>query len=239
MPDLFAPSRALLGAGSPGGVSPKATRLTRARWRDARLLFGVLLVMTSVVAGSRVLASADRTQLAWSVSADLAAGTRLTAADVELRAVRLDSTAGNYLLGTGRSPVGALLLRPVSAGDLLPVAAISTGAAPADDRREVTVPVATFHYPVGLTRGQLVDVYVTPDASQAADPSTSSATASAESPELLIAAALVVTVEDSGSGFGGPSSSVGVVLSVPADQVAALVGGLRRGPVDLVQVPSP
>jgi hypothetical protein len=237
VPDLVVPVPAPPRAASLGAGSPKATRLTRARWRDARLLFGVLLVMTSVVAGSRVLAGADRTQQVWSVTADLAAGTRLTAADLQLRAARLDAAAGNYLLSRDPDPVGSLLVRAVSSGDLLPAAAISSGSSPVDDRPQVTVPVATFHYPADLTRGQLVDVYVTPDATSA-DPSTASTTGAAAAPELLIVGALVVTVEDSGSGFGGPSSSVGVVLCVPADQVAALVGGLRRGPVDLVQVPT-
>ena len=91
----------------------------------------------------------------------------------------------------------------------------------------MTVPVATFHYPNDLARGGLVDVYVTPGGD------TGSAVGV---PELLVPRALVVSVEDSGTRFGGTGASIGVVLAVPAADVAALVAGLHRGPVDLVRV---
>jgi hypothetical protein len=234
VPDLVVPIAPTAAALAP--ASEKATRLARARWTDARLLLGVLLVMTSVVAGSRVVAGADRTGQVWSASTDLAAGTRLEPGDLQLRAVRLDSVARNYL-AAGTVPVGQLLLRPLSAGDLVPVAAVGS-ASGAGDRRQVTVPVATFHYPGDLTRGRLVDVYITPASDAGTDDAAAAASRTGSGPpQLLLAGALVVDVEDGGTSFGGPSSTVGVVLSVPANDVAGLVGGLRRGPVDLVQVP--
>jgi hypothetical protein len=208
--------------------SPAATRFARPRWGDARLLLGVLLVMTSVVAGSRVIAGADHTDQVWTVARDLAAGTRLTIDDLQPRPVRLEATAGNYLRVAGTDPVGSTLSRSVSAGDLLPASAVEPGQT--GDRhpmRQVTVPVATFHYPQDLERGLLVDVYVTPGAET---------DTSASAPELLIAGALVVSVEDAGSRFGGTGASIGVVLSVQCDDVPALVAGLHRGPVDLVRV---
>jgi Flp pilus assembly protein CpaB len=237
------PDRALSPAGRPpavaGDPSPRASRLARARWTDTRLLLGVLLVMTSVVAGSRVLAGATRTQQVWAARHDLAAGLRLTSQDVELRPVRLDSLAKEYLSAQGRSPAGSVLARPVSAGELLPAAAVRPTSQPADVRRQVTVPVAAFHYPADLGRGQLVDVYVTPgsDASAAAAVGAGSPAAPAV-PTLVLADALVVNVEDTGTAFGGGSSSVGIVLSVPADDVTAVVAGLHQGSVDLVGVPS-
>jgi hypothetical protein len=218
------------------GPSPKVSRLARARWGDARLLCGIVLVMTSVAAGSRVMANADRSEQVWAASHDLAAGIRLMAADLQVRAVRLDAAQPNYLLAGETDPVGRVLTRAVSAGDLLPAAAVTPGPAAADPNRQVTVPVNAFHYPPGLARGRLVDVYVTPSTSSSTG-SDPTAGAGASGPELLVAGALVVDVSDGGSGFGGPSASVGVVLSVPADEVADLVGGIRAGTVDLVQVP--
>ena len=220
----------------PPGPSPKVTRLARARWGDARLLFGVVLVMTSVAAGSRMMASADRSEQVWAASHDLAAGIHVTAADVQVRAVRLDAAGRNYLTVGTADPVGRVLIRAVSAGDLLPAGALTPGPAAADPSRQVTVPVEAFHYPPGLGRGRLVDVYVTPTAasSTAALPTVA---AGASGAELLVDGALVVDVTDGGSGLGGPSATVGVVLSVPADQVADLVAEIRAGAVDLVQVP--
>ncbi len=236
----------MLESGSPAswptaaGTSPKATRLARARWTDARLLFGVLLVVTSMVAGSRLLANADRSSPVWSASRDLATGIRLTAADVAVRDVRLGSDQSNYLLVRADDPVGMVLTRPVSAGDLLPVGALEPGSAATDQRREVTVPITAFHYPPDLARGRLVDVYLTSGADASSGGSGPPAVASASDvPELLVPGALVVEVTDGGTGFSGPASTVGVVLSVSADQVPDLVAGIRAGSVDLVQVPDP
>ena len=65
---------------APGGAvtdlpAPTATRLTRARWLDARLLIGLLLVLLSVVIGAKVVADADQRVQVWSVTHDLGADT--------------------------------------------------------------------------------------------------------------------------------------------------------------------
>jgi hypothetical protein len=215
----------------PVPASPRATRFARARWGDARLLLGVLLVMTSVVVGSRVIAGADHTEQVWTVTSDLAAGTQLSAADLQPRAVRLGSVSGNYLRVASVDPAGSTLVRAVSAGDLLPAAALAQADdAEAAQRRQVTVPVAAFHHPGDLERGGLVDVYVTPGGETAG---------SSAAPELLVPAAVVISVDNGGSRFGGTTESIGVVLSVSNDDVASLVAGLHRGPVDLVRVSRP
>ena len=208
--------------------SAPANRLQRPRWRDARLLLGVLLVMTSVVVGSRVVAAADRTEQVWTLAHDLAAGSTLVGEDLVPRAVRLGAVGVNYLRVGAADPVGSTLVRGVGAGDLLPVGALQgPGGGAGSQPRQVTVPVATFHYPTDLARGRLVDVYVTPGGD------TGSAVGV---PELLVPRALVVSVVDAGTRFGGTGASIGVVLAVPDADVAALVAGLHRGPVDLVRV---
>lgn len=213
------------------GQSPPATRLARPRWGDARLLLGIVLVLTSIVVGSRVVAGADHTEQVWVAATDLAAGTRLSASDLLPRAVRLGSVSDHYLHVAGGDPGGSTLVRAVSAGELLPASAVRARDAALEERRQVTVPVTAFHYPGDLARGRLVDVYVTPGSDAASSPNAA--------PELLVSGALVVSVEDSGSRFGGTSASIGVVLSVAPDDVSRLVAGLHVGPVDLVRVVGP
>jgi len=223
--------------GAPVASSPALARLARPRWTDARLLLGVLLVVASLATGARVIAGAERTGQVWAASRDLAAGLQLTSADVQVREVRLGVASGNYLTVGAQDPVGRVLARPVSAGDLLPAAAVLPQAQAAQARRQVTVPVSAFHYPPDLARGAVVDVYVSTSSSPAGL-STGQA-ASGGDPSLAIAGAVVVAVTDPGSGFAGPDASVGVVLNVPADQVPSLVAGVRAGAVDLVQEPQP
>ncbi len=43
----------------PDIATPKASRLQRPAWRDARLLVGVLLVLAAAVLGSLTVAAAD------------------------------------------------------------------------------------------------------------------------------------------------------------------------------------
>ena len=107
--------------------------LARPKWRDTRLLLGVLLVMTSVVVGRGSSPAPIARELVWTVATDLADGIQLTSADLQPRAVRLGSVSGNYLRVAGGGPVGATLARAVSAGDLLPSAAL---AATSDGRLE-------------------------------------------------------------------------------------------------------
>lgn len=207
-------------------ASPPAVRVSRPRWRDARLLGGVLLVLASVVLGSRVLAAADDTTPVWAVSRDLAAGTSLRADDLVRRDVRLGSAASTYLSARGSAPVGYVLSRPVRSGELLPASAVNPGGA-AVQQRLVTVPVDRLHRPAGLRHGAQVDVYVTPTKSEPATTATS----------LVLASVPVEDVVSDGGRLGPAGDAVGVVLRVDPGQVEALVAATRSGVLDLVQVP--
>jgi Flp pilus assembly protein CpaB len=197
-------------------------------------MLGVLLVLTAVVVGARVVAAADDTERVWVATRELAAGTTLTADDVTTRAVRLDSTARAYLGAQGAAPDGYLLTRPVGAGELIPAAAVAApdrGAA----RRQVTVPVERFHYPGDLARGARVDVYVTPAASAGA---AAAGAPGWPEPRLVLEAAVVADVERESGRLGPTGSGVGVVLSVAPAEVADLVAAIQAGTVDLVRVPA-
>lgn len=135
--------------------SPPATRLRHPSWLDLRLVVGVLLVLASVLLGIRVVAGADRSVQVWSLARDVAAGTELTAADLRPARVRLFDQGPAYVR-LDRSPAGRVVTRQLRAGELLPAAAL--------DRRPpaavVAIPVKPENAP-GVTRGQLVDVWVT------------------------------------------------------------------------------
>ncbi len=208
-------------------TSPPASRLARPRWRDLRLLLGLGLVLTSVLAGARLLASADDTEPVWVAARDLGAGTTLSTDDLTTREVRLGSAAAAYLGVGGAPPAGYVLTRSVAAGELVPAAAV-VGPDAADQRRLVTVPVERFHYPGDLARGARVDVYVTGKVT---------AERASPQPQLVLADALVDDVQREAGRLGPSGTGVGVVLSVGPDDVSALVGALQRGAIDLVRVP--
>ncbi len=201
-------------------ASPQAVRLTRPRWRDTRLLAGVLLVLLAVVLGARLMATADDTVAVWSLTRALDAGAPLQADDLRPVNVRLGEASNAYVGVASGLPTGYVAARPLSAGELLAVGAVTpAGSGPA--LRNVTVAVGRFHAPADVGRGQRVDVYVTPD---------DGATA------LTVSGALVADVVTDGGRLGPSGDGMGVVLAVPPEDVQVLVQAVQDGAIDLVRV---
>lgn len=217
--------------GNPG--SPAAPRLRAASWLDKRLLLGVLLVLSSVLGGARVLAGADDAQHVWAAAHDLAAGTVISEGDLALARVRLFDASTHYLAGD--KPLGYVVQRAVARDELLPAGSLSAPG-PQLGRREITVSVLTGHLPPDLARGESVDVYVTPD-----DKGIERALAARRPGDALprlVLPALTVAAVVQGDGFGATGSEQPVVLAVAPDQVLTLVRALSSGRIDLVRVPS-
>ena len=201
--------------------SPRAARLGTPR------LLGVLLVLLAVVAGARVFAAADRYSRVYVAKHDLVPGERVTAGDLTVGRVRLDGQ-GSLYVAAGAPPVGYVVTRYVGAHEFLPVAALAAGAQKDADTRFVTVPVAAGHLPPGLTRGALVDVYLTPKAA---------AGAPVPPPTLVLDNAAVQSREGGSRSFGG-EATLSVVLAVPVDRVIDVVHAVESGTIDLVAVPA-
>jgi hypothetical protein len=86
-------------AGSAATAAPPAERGPRPRWRDGRLLVGLLLVLLSVVIGARVVATADASAPWVSVRTDLPAGHVLTGADLATIDARFAPDASRRYFG--------------------------------------------------------------------------------------------------------------------------------------------
>jgi hypothetical protein len=206
--------------------TPSVARLAKARWLDARLLVGLLLVLLSVVVGAKIVAEADERVAVWAVTRDLGADTTLASADLEARSVRLDQSASRYV-SADQSLEGMVLSRPVGKDELLPVAAL--GEAGAADQRRVVIEVDRFAA-AGLDKGRVVDVYAVREAASNAEP---------PEPELVLAGVTVAEdIDSGGSAFGGSGSRAGVTLFVDGPDVAKVIDAVAHGTVYVVQVPT-
>jgi hypothetical protein len=206
--------------------APSATRLTRARWLDARLLIGLLLVLVSVVVGAKVFADADQRVEVWSVTHDLGADTPLSRDDLQAASVNLSDATGRYLAASENLD-GLVLTRPVGRGELLPLTAV--GRPGATDQRRIVIAVDRFGVS-GLRKGQVVDVYVVRE-TPSGDPPTR--------PELVLDQVTVgEDVKSGGGAFGGSGSTAGVSLLVDGADVPDLIDAVAHGDVYLVQVPA-
>lgn len=202
---------------------PPAARLRRPRWCDARLVLGLLLVAASVAAGARLVSAAEQTTSVLAVHRDLAAGTVLTPDLTTTREVRLVGGPMVYL--TAPPAVGAVLTRPLSAGELVPHSAVAEPPQLTDDLRHVTLTVPRAALPPGLAAGAVIDVWLPPGQSAAV------ADATVPEAELLLAAAAVVSVPDVTGSFGVAADDQPVVVAVPGsgrtgEELQTLIGRL-------------
>lgn len=196
------------------------------RWLDARLALGVLLVALSVAAGARVFAAADNLTSVYVAAHDLVPGQHVGAGDLAVGHVRLRGQAGLYIAAGSGPPIGYVVTRFVGAHELVPVTALAGGAT-ATRSRFVTVPVQPGHLSDVLTRGDVVDVYLT----------GKTAAGQAVPPPVLVLAGVPVESRSGGTRTFSASSAYSVVLAVPIDKVAALVHAVESGTIDLVTVP--
>ncbi|WP_101833500.1 SAF domain-containing protein, partial [Frankia canadensis] len=221
--------------------SPPARRLTRRRWRDSRLLIGVLLVLVSVVVGARLFASADSTRQ-WVVArGDLPAGHVIVDGDLSTVLARLDAgTADRYYPGARlRDLTGATLARPVNAGEL--VSGADFAGRNTQATRLVPVIVKAGRLPE-LEPGDHVDVYVfqpggaaqdsggTTGATQGGGQNQPAPAAGAGGESLVLHDVEFVSLEKLASGDRS------LTLRVPVDSAIQAVAASQSERVDVVKL---
>jgi hypothetical protein len=135
--------------------SPPARRIATPRWLDLRLVLGVVLVLASVLIGAKIVSSARHTYSIVAATHDLEVGTVLAAGDVRLAEVQLPGHGRGVYLSHVRDAIGKQLGRAVSAGELVPAAAVARVEA----QTTVTVPLAAGAAP-DLRKGLRIEVWV-------------------------------------------------------------------------------
>lgn len=206
--------------------TPRAARLARPRWLDVRLVVGVLIVLGSVVFGARLVATVDDTYEVWAVRGDLGARTTLTQDDLAPVAVSLGDGAQRYL-SASTSPVGRVLGRSLTRGELIPMAALLDPKTA--DLRKVVIEVDRVST-TGLGRGRIVDVYAVPSADPGSD--------TAPPPRLVVGAVTVAAVSGEAGGLAASGRTAGITLVLNSATVPALLAAEEEGRIVLVEVPA-
>lgn len=199
-------------------------RTARARWKDPRLLLGIVLVLTSVVVGVRVIASFDDSLEYWALADDVRVGDTVTREQLVPVTARL-SVDASYLRVDDELPARLADLRwsgDASAGTLI----ARDSWQPRDQMRVVEVPVLVQagSFPHDLSVGDLVDVWVGSD-TDGIDAST-----------RVLSEVRVASVGDSAETLAGIGRTV--VLAVEDDEPeGADLGLLAAGDVLVVRRP--
>jgi len=126
-------------------------------FRNSRLALGFALFIIALTAANLITKEANRTVLVWASTGELAPGQIIQQSDITPASVLLAQSAKNYLSASAEI-LGTTVLTKISAGDLIPVAAIGAGNNPVN-QRFVPLTVEISDLPISLVRGDLIDLY--------------------------------------------------------------------------------
>jgi len=126
-------------------------------FRNSRLAMGFALFIIALTAANLISKEANRTVLVWATTGELAPGQLIEETDITPASVLLAQSAKNYLSASAQI-VGTTVLRKMSAGDLIPVAAIGAGENLVNQRL-VPLTIEISDLPISLVRGDVIDLY--------------------------------------------------------------------------------
>jgi hypothetical protein len=126
-------------------------------FRNSRLAMGFALFIIALTAANLISKEANRSVLVWATTGELAPGQIIQESDITPASVLLAQSAKNYLSASAEI-VGTTVLTKISAGDLIPVAAIGAGENLVN-QRFVPLTIEISDLPISLVRGDLIDLY--------------------------------------------------------------------------------
>ena len=197
-------------------------RLRRPRWKDPRLIVGVVLVVASVLMGALLVSRLAETTPVLVARSPIVPGDPIDPDNLTLVEMRLGDQHDLYLGALEAIPDGSVATRAVQAGELLPLSAVGQSA---------DVPLRPIVIPVDSTvaesvaPGVSVELWHTAAAQESGDVEA----------ELLVERGVVRSI-DEGSSLGMRSMAVEVL--VPSDDLAAVLQVLSRDErLDVIGVP--
>lgn len=224
--------------GATGAVAPStpAERLSRSRWRQPRLVIGVLLVTAAVVLGSRVLSALDDSTMVWQVQAAASAGSPVAALDVRPVSVRFDDAEAQaaYRVADQPLPADGVVARDLAPGQLL--ASADLRAETDDSVAQLPLDVPSGSVPADLTVGDRVDVWVVPESPAGPGPRAGEPPIDAV---RVLAAVRVADVAQPGTAVGDSRQLLVYLSPRQARRLDEVLGRLSTGPPVTVRVLAP
>ena len=183
---------------------------------DIRLVIGFVLVVASVVGVYGLVAATDRTTAVYAASRPLVAGHLVQERDLEVVHVRLAGSSAMYV-DEGDLRNGAVLLRSVAAGELIPIAAIGSAK---DITSTTLVLTLASQLPADSKQGSIMDMWTAPQLGQN----------SYGPPTVLVPQAHIARIVES-TGIGSASQGVDVEVIIPRSKVALVLQAQANGDV--------
>ena len=201
-----------------------AVRVQRPSWANLRTALGLVLFCVALVAGQRLISSAQDTVSVWVAARDLPADTVLTGGDVRVEEVRLPADLVNRYVSATSLIDGRSLTRPVLEGEMVAGSAL-VGTEEETNGRVMTLPADALgqgSMTIGL--GDRIDVIATFDPGDVRSRTVP-----------VVRGAEVVEIVES-QGFVGESGVAGLSIDVPDELVGRLAFAVRNAELDVVKV---
>lgn len=205
------------------GATAAMMRLRKPRWKDPRLIVGIVLVVASVLMGAVLVSRLSETTSVLVARSAIVPGDAISAEDLETVELRLGEQTDHYVGTPEAIPEGAVALRTIRAGELVPLSAIGQSAEV--PLRPVVIPVDAA-VAESVVPGATVELWHTaPAAEEGADAQAG----------LLVPDAVVRRI-DEGSSLGMQEMSVEVL--VPSDSVDEVLEVLSQDErLDVIGIP--
>jgi hypothetical protein len=125
-----------------------------------RYLIGLALIVAAFLSAFILSKSSDRSIEVWGAVNNLAPGQIIDSSDIEIRRVWIAADSDRYLSSTAQI-IGTVVTRDIGVAELIPSYALTKST----DIEKVEVPISVLaeNLPAGLSRGDRVDIYITPN----------------------------------------------------------------------------
>ena len=194
--------------------------LTR-KTRSSRLPLAITLIIAAFVSTFLIATFSNKGADYWMVNTPISPGHTISASDVSLMHVNLNTTSTSYL-DQSVEPIGMIATRLLHPNQLIATSDL-TAAANAMSTSAVPISVRGVDLATGLTIGEGVDIYWVLDAQNGED---------AVDPILILGGVTLLSYDTSGNNFG---SDVGITVAVEETQVLRLLSATSMGRLVVVR----
>lgn len=189
------------------------SRSPRAFFGDLRFLIGVVLVVASVAGVWLLVSTSRQTTPVLQATRTVLPGETISSAELQVVEVGLGALGDSYLAPQSLEP-GAVAVRTLTAGELVPLAAVGDP----DDLRTTSVVIRSTAVPADVTGVAVVELWHAPPLEDGR---------AFEAPRILVADAVIARVAEEDGMLAGARTDVEVVVDRDdvADVLAAITGG--------------
>lgn len=185
---------------------------------NPRLILGGSLIAASFFSAYLLANSNNRMITVWSAVNDLAPGQIIQSSDIAPTQVLIPENAAFYL-STNSQLVGSYVVRPVGASELIPSYSLTEQTNV--NLKRVPISLARSRVPLGVTRGSVIDIYITPKDQLGGTFETSKKSRAA----ALLIGVSVEGIDLEASKLGG---EIGLTILVPPLSVPDIVAAMAN-----------